>query len=147
VDNGLGWCASEYFSPDLLAPIPEEARNVVCVCRRCVIAANFPEARERHRRCPIGYLLQSDERVRLPEVSFTEPDHAQRLRDETELLSFTVSGHPLEQFPDVVWDTYFPIRDLARYPSERVSVCGLIIADRSHHQVTGDQMKFITICD
>ena len=33
------------------------------------------------------------------------------------------------------------------YPCERVSVCGLIIADRSHHQVTGDQMKFITICD
>ncbi len=94
-----------------------------------------------------GYLLQSDERVRLPEVPLTEPDHAQRLRDETELLSFTVSGHPLEQFPDVAWDTYCPIRDLSRYPGERVSVCGLIIADRSHHQVTGDQMKFITICD
>ena len=27
------------------------------------------------------------------------------------------------------------------------SVCGLIIAGRSHHQITGDQMKFITICD
>ncbi|MGB8167233.1 MAG: DNA polymerase III subunit alpha [Chthoniobacteraceae bacterium] len=94
-----------------------------------------------------GYLFQSDERVRLPEVPLTEPDHAQRLRDESELLSFTVSGHPLEQFPDVAWDTYCPIRDLARYPGERVSVCGLIIADRSHHQIAGDQMKFITICD
>jgi error-prone DNA polymerase len=94
-----------------------------------------------------GYLFQSDERVRLPEVPLTEPDHAQRLRDETELLSFTVSGHPLEQFPDVAWDTYCPIRDLARYPGELVHVCGLIIADRSHHQITGDQMKFITICD
>jgi DNA polymerase III alpha subunit len=46
-----------------------------------------------------GYLFQNDQRVRLPEVPLTEPDHAQRLRDETELLSFTVSGHPLEQFP------------------------------------------------
>ena len=55
--------------------------------------------------------------------------------------------HPLDQFPDGAWDTYCPIRDLTRYPGERVSVCGLIIADRSHHQVTGDQMKFITICD
>ena len=73
--------------------------------------------------------------------------HAERLRDETELLSFTVSGHPLEQFPDVAWDTYCPIRDLAHFPGERVTVCGLIIADRSHHQITGDQMKFITICD
>jgi DNA polymerase III alpha subunit len=80
-------------------------------------------------------------------VPLTEPDHAQRLRDETELLSLTVSGHPLEQFPDVAWDTYCPIRDLARYPGETVHVCGLIIADRSHHQITGDAMKFITICD
>jgi DNA polymerase III alpha subunit len=80
-------------------------------------------------------------------VPLTEPDLLQRLSDETELLSFTVSGHPLEQFPDVAWDTYCPIRDLVRYPGQRVSVCGLIIADRSHHQITGDQMKFITICD
>ena len=28
-----------------------------------------------------------------------------------------------------------------------MTVCGLIIADRSHHQITGDQMKFITIRD
>lgn len=91
-------------------------------------------------------LFQSDERVRLPEVPLTEPDHAQRLRDETELLSFTDSGHPLEQFPDVAWDTYCPIRDLARYPGKRVTVCGLTIADRSHHQINGDPMKFITIC-
>ena len=94
-----------------------------------------------------GYLFQSDERTRLPEVPLTEPDLAQRLRDETELLGFTVSGHPLDQFPDVAWDSYCPIRDLNRYPGERVSVCGLIIADRSHHQITGDAMKFITICD
>ncbi len=71
-----------------------------------------------------GYLFQNDERVRLPEVPLTEPDQAQRLRDETELLSFTVSGHPLEQFPDVAWDTYCPIRELARYPGEIVHVCG-----------------------
>ncbi len=94
-----------------------------------------------------GYLFRSDERVRLPDVPLTEPDRAQRLRDETELLGFTASGHPLDQFPEVAWGTYCPIRDLARYPGERITVCGLIIADRSHHQVTGDQMKFITLCD
>ena len=64
-----------------------------------------------------------------------------------ELLGFTVSGHPLDQFAGIAWDTYCPIRDLARYAGQRVTTCGLIIADRSHHQVTGDQMKFITICD
>lgn len=94
-----------------------------------------------------GFLFQSDEHAPLPSVPLTEPDHAQRLRDEMELLGFTVSGHPLDQFTGIAWDTYCPIRDLARYAGQRVTTCGLIIADRSHHQVTGDQMKFITICD
>ncbi len=94
-----------------------------------------------------GYLFQNDERAPLPAIPLTEPSCAQRLSDEMELLGFTVSGHPLDQFSGVAWDTYCPIRDLARYAHERVTTCGLIIADRSHHQVTGDRMKFITICD
>ena len=94
-----------------------------------------------------GFLFQSDEHAPLPTVPLTEPDHTQRLRDEMELLGFTVSGHPLDQFTGIAWDTYCPIRDLARYAGQRVTTCGLIIADRSHHQITGDQMKFITICD
>ena len=94
-----------------------------------------------------GYLFQNDERSPLPPGPLTEPDHAQRLRDEMELLGFTVGGHPLDQFTGVAWNTYGPIRDLARYAGQRITTCGLIIADRSHHQVTGDQKKFITICD
>ena len=94
-----------------------------------------------------GFLFKSDEHSPLPAVPLTEPDYAQRLRDEMELFGFTVSGHPLDMFAGVAWDTYCPIRDLARYAGQRVTTCGLIIADRSHHQVTGDQMKFITICD
>lgn len=94
-----------------------------------------------------GFLFQSDDHSPLPAVPLTEPDHTHRLRDEMELLGFTVSGHPLDQFSGIAWDTYCPIRDLAQYAGQRVTTCGLIIADRSHHQVTGDQMKFITICD
>jgi DNA polymerase III alpha subunit len=94
-----------------------------------------------------GSLFQSDETSPLPAIPLTEPDHTQRLRDEMELLGFTVSGHPLDQFSGIAWDTYCPIRDLANYAGHRVITCGLIIVDRSHHQVTGDQMKFITICD
>ncbi len=54
---------------------------------------------------------------------------------------------PARSIPNVAGDTYCRISDLARYPGERVSVCGLIIADRSHRKVTGDQFKFCTICD
>ena len=71
----------------------------------------------------------------------------QRLRDEMELLGFTVSGHPLDQFAGIPGDTYCTIASLDKFPNQRVTVCGLIIVDRSHHQITGGQMKFITICD
>jgi DNA polymerase III alpha subunit len=92
-------------------------------------------------------LFQSSEKAPLPEIPLTEPDVAQRLRDEMELLGFTVTGHPLDQFPTVAWDTYCPVSELPRHVGQRITTCGLIVADRSHHHVTGDQMKFITICD
>jgi DNA-directed DNA polymerase III PolC len=94
-----------------------------------------------------GYLFQADEASPLPAVPLTEPNRAQRLRDETELLGFTVTGHPLDQFEGIAWETYCSIGDLAKHPGEYVTVCGLIIEDRLHSQVTGDTMKFITICD
>jgi DNA polymerase III alpha subunit len=94
-----------------------------------------------------GWLFQSEESSPLPPVPLVEPDQAQRLREEMELLGFTASGHPLDQFEGIRWETYCPVRDLAKYRGQRVTTCGLIIADRSHHQVTGDEMKFITICD
>lgn len=94
-----------------------------------------------------GWLFRSEENAPLPAVPLTEPDYAQRLRDEMELLGFTVSGHPLEQFPDVAWKTYCAITDLDKYPRQQVTVCGLIIQDRMHSQSTGETMKFITVCD
>jgi len=47
----------------------------------------------------------------------------------------------------IAWKTDCPISNLARYARQHVTTCGLIIADRSHHQVAGDQMIFITILD
>lgn len=82
-----------------------------------------------------------------PEAGLTEPSHWERLKDEQELLGFTVSGHPLELYPDIAWDTYCPIADMGRYPHQRVTVAGLIIEDRLHHQVDGQVMKFISLCD
>ncbi|MEI8312927.1 MAG: fused DNA polymerase IV/DNA polymerase III subunit alpha, partial [Verrucomicrobiota bacterium] len=70
-----------------------------------------------------------------------------RLKDEMELLGFTVSGHPLELWPDVPWETYCPIKDIASYAGLRVTVCGLVIADRFHQQNDGQAMKFLSICD
>ncbi len=76
-----------------------------------------------------------------------EPSRRQRLQWEAELLGFPVSGHPLELYAEVAWDTYCPVTSLGRHPGETVVVCGLVIEQRIHHQVTGEPMKFLTLAD
>ncbi len=83
----------------------------------------------------------------LPEGQLTEPGRQERLAAEWELLGFTVSGHPLDRFPGIAWESYCPIARLTEYPRQRVTVCGLIITERLHTQTDGETMKFITICD
>src|SRR5205823_10511861 len=77
----------------------------------------------------------------------TEPDRLQRLRWEEELLGYPVSGHPLELYPDIAWDTYCPIARLGDHVGEQIVTCGLVIGQRLFHQITGEPMKFITIAD
>ena len=92
-------------------------------------------------------LLPTPVANRLPSVPLTEPTHLERLRSEYELLDFTASGHPLELYPDIAWDTYCAVADLDKHIGETVTCCGLIIEDRLHQQVTGELMKFMTIAD
>lgn len=78
-----------------------------------------------------------------------EPPEAplERLRDEMELLGFPVSGHPLELYPEVAWDTYCPISRLEAFAGSRVVIAGMVVASRLHHQADGRPMKFLTLCD
>ena len=63
------------------------------------------------------------------------------------MFGYPVSGHPLELYPDIAWDTYCPVRDLGRHIGETVVACGLIVEQRVHHQITGEPMKFLTLAD
>ncbi|MCP5523998.1 MAG: hypothetical protein H7A46_20880 [Verrucomicrobiales bacterium] len=85
--------------------------------------------------------------TRNPKPDFSEPTRLQRLQWEMELLGFTASGHPLELYPDIAWDTYCPVARLGQFTGQEVTMCGLVIEDRVHHQVTGEAMKFLTLCD
>jgi DNA polymerase III alpha subunit len=89
--------------------------------------------------------LPGFEKTRLPPLE--EPSHHQKMEWEYELLGFTVSGHPLELFPDIAWETYCPVKDLGKYCGKTVVCCGLVIEQRLHHQITGEPMKFLTIAD
>jgi DNA-directed DNA polymerase III PolC len=83
----------------------------------------------------------------LPQIPLIEPSRRQRLEWETELFGFAVSGHPLELFDNVAWDTYCPVNRLAGFTGETVTVCGLVVEQRAHHQITGEPMKFLSLAD
>ena len=76
-----------------------------------------------------------------------EPTRRERLEAETELFGYAVSGHPLELFDDVAWETYCPVARLGEHVGETVVTCGLVVEQRTHHQITGEPMKFLTLAD
>ncbi len=92
-----------------------------------------------------GLLLET--RGAVPPVGRTEPGRLERLRDEMELLGFPVSGHPVELWPEMAWETYCPVGEVRNFAGELVTTCGLVVAQRLHHQSDGRAMKFISICD
>ena len=77
----------------------------------------------------------------------TEPGRLEKLRDEMELLGFPVNGHPVELWPEVGWETYCPVGEVRKFAGQRVTTCGLVVAQRLHRQSDGRTMKFISICD
>ena len=92
-----------------------------------------------------GLLLET--RGVVPPVGRTEPGRLEKLRDEMELLGFPARGHPVELFPEVAWETYCPVGEVRNFAGERVTTCGMVVAQRLHHQSDGRAMKFISICD
>ena len=93
------------------------------------------------------WLLPPGNLERLPGVPLDEPGRLQRLRWEEELLGYPASGHPLELFPDIAWDTYCPVNRLGHHLGQQVVTCGLVIEQRLFHQATGEPMKFLTLAD
>lgn len=77
----------------------------------------------------------------------TEPSALQRLEWESDLLGFPVTGHPLDLHPGIRWDTYCPVARLHERVGERVVCCGLVVEDRTAHQIDGGVMKFMTLAD
>jgi len=80
-------------------------------------------------------------------VPLAEPTRREKLEAETDLFGFAVSGHPLELFSEVAWDSYCPVNRLGEFVGETVTTCGLVVELRTHHQITGEPMKFLTLAD
>jgi DNA polymerase III alpha subunit len=94
-----------------------------------------------------GWLLPLPGLEQLPQDLLVEPTRRQRLQWEVEYFDFVASGHPLDLHDDVAWDTYCPVARLGQHVGERVVTCGLIVEQRTHHQITGEPMKFLSIAD
>jgi hypothetical protein len=72
--KGPCWCVRETFPPDLLARVPEAARRVACVCRRCVVATQRAEAHAR----PLPRPQAGDFYIEGKHVVFTAQYHRRR---------------------------------------------------------------------
>jgi DNA polymerase III alpha subunit len=94
-----------------------------------------------------GWLLPPPSLERFPGAPLREPTRRERLEAETELFGYAVSGHPLELFADVAWDTYCPVARLGEHIGQTVVTCGMVVEQRTHHQITGEPMKFLTLAD
>jgi DNA-directed DNA polymerase III PolC len=94
-----------------------------------------------------GWLWSPAGAERLPPGPLPEPGRRERLEWETDLLGFPVSGHPLELYDHVAWETYCPVARLGAHVGETVVSCGLVVEQRIHHQVDGEPMKFLTLAD
>jgi len=58
-----------------------------------------------------------------------------------------VSGHPLELYPDIAWESYCQVAWMGEHVGGTVATCGLVVEQRTHHQITGEPMKFLTLAD
>ena len=95
----------------------------------------------------IWLIAAADHWNSLPQIPLREPTRHERLEAETELFGFAVSGHPLELFEDIAWDTYCPVNRLGESRRRNGRACGLVVEQRTHHQITGEPMKFLTLAD
>jgi error-prone DNA polymerase len=83
----------------------------------------------------------------IPPIPLQEPTRRERLESENELLGFPASGHPLELHDHIAWETYCPVSRLGEHVGQEVVTCGLVVEQRTHHQITGEPMKFLTLAD
>jgi len=94
-----------------------------------------------------GWLIAPPGLEQLGSVPLTEPTRLEKLQAEAELFGYAVSGHPLELFPNVAWESYCPVNRLGEFVGETVTTCGLVVEQRTHHQITGEPMKFLSLAD
>lgn len=94
-----------------------------------------------------GWLFPAFDSNRLHCVPTEEPTFQQRLEWENELFGFPASGHPLDLYPQIAWDTYCPVSRMDQFMGQEITTCGLIVEGRTYHQSDGDPMKFLSISD
>jgi DNA-directed DNA polymerase III PolC len=89
-----------------------------------------------------GWLVPPPGLEPLPHIPLSEPTHLERLESETELFGFAISGHPLDLFPHIAWETYCPIKRLSEFVGQTVITCRGAAHSPSDHRRT-DEISLI----
>ncbi|MBN2561084.1 MAG: DNA polymerase III subunit alpha [Phycisphaerae bacterium] len=119
--------------------------------------AMFWQLRRFVRRAALGsatlWGMDSTETTTAAPIEFTEPDASQIAQREMDLLGFPITVDPLthlgrdDKGRHIDWRRYVLVDQLNRHLGRRVTVCGLMVADRINATTGGDLMKFVTLAD
>jgi DNA-directed DNA polymerase III PolC len=88
-----------------------------------------------------------------PPIALTQPTPRQVAQREMDLLGFPISTDPLthlgtdDEGRQIDWSRYLPAGELRKHFGRRVTLCGLMVADRINAATSGELMKFITLGD
>jgi DNA polymerase III alpha subunit len=69
------------------------------------------------------------------------------LDDSADGQAWLLPQPTLGLFPDVLGNTYCPVSRLKEHVGQTMTTCGLVMEQRTHHQITGEPMKFLTLAD
>ncbi len=96
---------------------------------------------------------QATDAIETPPVDLDCPDKWRIARREMDLLGFPITVDPItylsrdDKGRTINWSRYLPVSQLHEHAGRRVSVCGLMVADRINRTTTGELMKFVTLAD
>ena len=63
------------------------------------------------------------------------------------MFDFAVRREPLKHVSNIAWDTNCPVHRLGEFVGPTVTTRGLIVEQRTDHQIMGEPMKFLSLAD
>ena len=94
-----------------------------------------------------GWLLNPPGLEQLVSVPLMEPNPPGKAGSRDGFVWLRGQRPPAGNIFRRAWDTYCPVNRLGEFVGETITTCGLVVEQRTHHQITGEPMKFLSLAD